>query len=162
MGFSRQEYWNGLPFPPPGDLPNPRIEPASLSSPKRPCIGRQGLYHYYHLPCFILYSKAKFACHSRHSLALQGTPGTPRHSLDFLFSHYSPLSWKGHLFWMLVLEGLVGLHRTVQLQLLQHYWLGHRLGLLLCWTVSWWSSVILIWFSVSQKSMMRRIPQDTW
>ena len=31
---------------------------------------------------------------------------------------------------MLVLEGLVGLHRTVQLQLLQHYWLGHRLGLL--------------------------------
>ena len=29
---------------------------------------------------------------------------------------------------MLVLEGLVGLHRTVQLQLLQHYWLGPRLG----------------------------------
>ena len=31
--------------------------------------------------------------------------------------------------WVLVLEGLVGLHRTVQLQLLQHYWLGHRLTL---------------------------------
>ena len=31
---------------------------------------------------------------------------------------------------MLVLKGLVGLHRTVQLQLLQHYWLGLRLGLL--------------------------------
>ena len=30
---------------------------------------------------------------------------------------------------MLVLEGLVGLHRNIQLQLLQHYWLGHRLGL---------------------------------
>ena len=29
MGFSRQEYWSGLPFPPPGDLPNPGIEPAS-------------------------------------------------------------------------------------------------------------------------------------
>ena len=29
---------------------------------------------------------------------------------------------------MLVLKGLVSLHRTVQLQLLQHYWLGHRLG----------------------------------
>ena len=28
---------------------------------------------------------------------------------------------------VLVLKGLVGLHRTVQLQLLQHYWLGHRL-----------------------------------
>ena len=29
---------------------------------------------------------------------------------------------------MLVLEGLSGLHRTIQLQLLQHYWLGHRVG----------------------------------
>ena len=29
MGFSRQEHWNGLPFPPPGDLPDPRIEPGS-------------------------------------------------------------------------------------------------------------------------------------
>ena len=28
-GFSRQEYWGGLPGPPPGDLPNPGIEPAS-------------------------------------------------------------------------------------------------------------------------------------
>jgi len=33
MGFSRQEYCSGLPFPPPGDLPNPRIEPTSLVSP---------------------------------------------------------------------------------------------------------------------------------
>ena len=33
MGFSRQEYWNGLPFSPPGDLPNPGIKPASLMSP---------------------------------------------------------------------------------------------------------------------------------
>ena len=29
MGFSRQESWTGLPFPSPGDLPNPRIEPGS-------------------------------------------------------------------------------------------------------------------------------------
>ena len=33
MGFPRQEYWNGLPFSSPGDLPNPGIEPVS-------CIGR--------------------------------------------------------------------------------------------------------------------------
>ena len=33
MGFSRQEYWSGLPLPPPGDLPNPEIKPASLTSP---------------------------------------------------------------------------------------------------------------------------------
>ena len=29
MGFSRQEYWCGLPFPSPGDLPDPGIEPRS-------------------------------------------------------------------------------------------------------------------------------------
>ena len=29
MGFSRQEYWSGLPFPSPRDLPNPRIKPGS-------------------------------------------------------------------------------------------------------------------------------------
>ena len=29
MGCSRQEYWSGLPYPPPGDLPDPRIEPGS-------------------------------------------------------------------------------------------------------------------------------------
>ena len=33
VGFSRQEYWSGLPFPPPGDLLDPAIEPAFLSSP---------------------------------------------------------------------------------------------------------------------------------
>ena len=33
MEFSRQEYWRGLPCPPPGDLPNPEITPASLTSP---------------------------------------------------------------------------------------------------------------------------------
>ena len=31
--FSRQEYWSGLPFPTPGDLPDPGIEPSSLPSP---------------------------------------------------------------------------------------------------------------------------------
>ena len=36
MRFSRQESWSGLPFPPPGDLPDLRIEPGSLIS----CIGR--------------------------------------------------------------------------------------------------------------------------
>ena len=32
MGFSRQECWSGLPFPSPGDLPDPGIDPASLMS----------------------------------------------------------------------------------------------------------------------------------
>ena len=41
MGFSRQEYWSGLPFPSPGDLPNPGIEPRSLHY-------RQMRYHLSH------------------------------------------------------------------------------------------------------------------
>ena len=32
MGFSKQEYWSGLPFPPPADLPSPGTEPTSLTS----------------------------------------------------------------------------------------------------------------------------------
>jgi len=37
VGFPRQEYWSGLPFPSPGDLPDPEIEPVSL-------FGRRVLY----------------------------------------------------------------------------------------------------------------------
>ena len=36
IGFSRQEYWDGLLFPTPGDLPNPEIKPASFKSPALP------------------------------------------------------------------------------------------------------------------------------
>jgi len=48
MEFSRQEYWSRLPFPPPGDLPDPRIKPAfppladgffTLESPGKPHLG---------------------------------------------------------------------------------------------------------------------------
>ena len=42
MGFPRQEYWTGLPFPPSGDLPVPETEPVSCT----PCIGRWVLYHW--------------------------------------------------------------------------------------------------------------------
>ena len=36
MGFSRQEYWSGLPFPSAGDLPNPEMESVSLVPPALP------------------------------------------------------------------------------------------------------------------------------
>ena len=42
MGFPRQEYWSGLPWPPPGHLLDPGIEPASLMSP---ALAAQVLYH---------------------------------------------------------------------------------------------------------------------
>ena len=56
IGFSKQEYWNGLLCPPPGDLRHPGIEPMS---PAAPALGRQVLYHSHHLrwtfkPSFIL------------------------------------------------------------------------------------------------------------
>ena len=41
MELSKQEYWGGLPFPTPGNHPNPEIEPMSLVS----CLGREILYH---------------------------------------------------------------------------------------------------------------------
>ena len=49
MGFSRQEYWSGLPYPPPRDLPNPGLEPTSLMSPalagsSLPLLGRGQMF----------------------------------------------------------------------------------------------------------------------
>ena len=56
--------------------------------------------------------KAKLACYPRCFLT----------SYFCILVHYD----EKDIFWVLVLEGLVDLHRTVQLQLLQHYWSGHR------------------------------------
>ena len=47
MGFSRQEYWSGLPFPSQGDLPDPEIEPASpvLQPDSLPLSHQGNFYH---------------------------------------------------------------------------------------------------------------------
>ena len=84
------------------------------------CILLENLYQ--PLPCFILYSKDKFAYYSRYFL-------TSYFCIPVLYNE------KDIFFGVSVLESLVGLHRTIQLQLLQHYWLGHRLGLLWYWMV---------------------------
>ena len=56
MGFSRQEYWSGLPCPPARGLPDPGIEPVSLTSPplaggllttSTTCADRQGFHQLY-------------------------------------------------------------------------------------------------------------------
>ena len=61
MGFSKQEYWSGFSCPPPEDLPNPGIEPASLMSPalaggffttelpEKPLYGRETSKHSFSL-----------------------------------------------------------------------------------------------------------------
>ena len=57
-----------------------------------------------------LYSKAKFACYSRYFLTSYFCIPVPYNEKDIFFG-------------VLALKGLVGLHRTIQLQLLQHYWI---------------------------------------
>ena len=68
------------------------------------------------LAYFILYSKAKFTCYSRYLFVLYFCIPEPYDEKDF--------------FVVFVLDSLAGLHRMIQLQLLWHYWLGHRFGLL--------------------------------
>ena len=55
MGFSRQEYWSGLPCPPPGDLPSPGMEAVTHVS----CVGRWVPYHWRRLGRGML-----LVCHS--------------------------------------------------------------------------------------------------
>ena len=62
-------------------------------------------------------------------------PVTPGISWLPTFAFQSPMMNRTSLFLVLVLESLLGRHRTDQLQLLQHQWLGYRLGLLWCWMV---------------------------
>ena len=85
MGFSRQEYWSGLPFPSPGDLPNPGIEP---------CLphGRQMLYHLSHQGSPIFWHK-KANCSS--TICLKDDP----------LSSEVPL----HLHWQLIVHIFTGL-----------------------------------------------------
>ena len=53
MGFSKQEYWSGLPWPPPGDLPDTEIHPASLISPA--LAGRFFTWRYLGSPYIIIH-----------------------------------------------------------------------------------------------------------
>ena len=84
MGFPRQEYWSGLPFPSPGDLPNPGLEPGSYSllvtSEKTGSSPWRSLFP------FLLTPSCHWQTQKLHSTSLPGlwiTPWTPGHSLDF-------------------------------------------------------------------------------
>ena len=75
MGFSRQEYWSGLPFPSPGALPDPGIEPGSLTlqaeslasePPGKLNVDKMG-------PAFPI--KGAIACSTLYSTPAQGWPG---------------------------------------------------------------------------------------
>ena len=68
MGFSRQEYWSGLPFPPPGDLSDPGFKLVSLVS----CTGKQVLYH-------LVVSSVAQSCPTLCDPMDCSTPGFPVH-----------------------------------------------------------------------------------
>ena len=96
MKFSRQEYWSRLPFPTPGDLPNPGIEPASLWVS---CIGSWFLYH-----CTTW--EVKFFSQIQHiqfSLVAQSCPTlcNPRNrsTPDLPVYHQLPESTQTHVHW---------------------------------------------------------------
>ena len=85
MGFSRQEYWSGLPFPSPGDLPDPGMEPGSpalqagslLSEPAgKPCLQFMHIYLKLPLPSLLILSLFSitqiFVCSLTHSIICTG------------------------------------------------------------------------------------------
>ena len=74
-------------------------------------------------------------------------------SLDFLIFHSSRLWWKRYLFNLL--EGILCLHRTIQLHLLQHSWLGHRFAFLFYYFFFSFSSADI-------SSELSRMAQPSW
>ena len=89
MGVSRQEYWSGLPFPPPGDLPNPGMENTSLMSPALVGVffttvppGRIPVITY-------LIKCLPYVCEAYAVMSA----GFPRPRADCHFSASSPLKW---------------------------------------------------------------------
>ena len=74
MEMFRQEFWNGLPFPTPGDLPHPGIEPVSLASPVLAGEffitgppGKPLIHDFSSLPLHLLFSKLE--CYGLHLLS---------------------------------------------------------------------------------------------
>jgi len=84
--------------------------------------------------CVLLAKLFISLCPASFSIPRSNVPVTPGISWLPTFAFQFPIM-KKISFSLLVLEGLVRLHRTIQLQLLQHYWLGHRLGWLWYWMV---------------------------
>ena len=84
MEFSRQEYWNGLPFPSPGDLSNPGIEPASLVPPAM--TGR------FSTTSPLQFSSVAQLCPTLFDPMDCSMPGLPVHHQAGVYSNSCPLS----------------------------------------------------------------------
>ena len=86
------------------------------------------------LICNVTWQNSVSLCPASFCIPGPNLPITPGLSWLPTFAFQSPIM-KRTSFWVLVLEGHVGLHRTIHLQLLQHYCSGDRLGLLRNWMV---------------------------
>ena len=103
MGFSREEYWSVLPCPPPGDLPNPGMKPASRVS----CIGRQILYRCATWEALHNHSVAKITmrfssvhfswsvCLAASVLSNSVTPWTAAHQVPLSMGFFRQEYWSG-------------------------------------------------------------------
>ena len=153
MGFPRQEYWSGLPFPPPGDLPNPGTEPKSLvppalaggffttEPPGKPTLGSVFLNHsisYYNFVCWplLLYPLGADWGEERHSPRPAAgepglSPGAPlwTHLLYFQLNLTSKLALLMELGGNLVAHSAMYPEQTLSLPLLKAgYFSGGRWG----------------------------------
>ena len=107
-------------------------------------------------------------CKTLMAFAIQATPGTPRPNLPVTpgipwlptFAFQPPIMKRTSLL-VLVLGGLIGFHRTIQPQLLQHYWLGHRLELLWYWMVCLGKEHSVI-FKTAPKNYILDSSLDLW
>ena len=138
LGFSRQEHWSGLPFPSPvhesekwkwscSVVSNPQqpheLQPSRLLHPwdfpgKSTGVGCHCLLRLKHLDNSISYTFPELLSSCKKISSSQ-----QMEDVNYLTSYFCiPFSYdeKDISFLVLVLEGLVGLHRTSQLQLLQH------------------------------------------
>ena len=102
MGFSRQEYWSGLPCPSPGDLPNPWMEPMSLTSP---ALASRFFTTSTTWEAHIYLGPIKNKWPLRSSLNLIFCASPCHGAWEFLKdSNYSPCVFLGKALWYIVLE----------------------------------------------------------
>ena len=92
MGFSRQEYWSGLPCPPPGDLPDPGVKPTYYVS----CIGIDATWEALIIPSVLDFRfQSNVTCPRSHRKWQNWDSQLAAFSLPVLAPHKQPVLWMG-------------------------------------------------------------------
>ena len=140
MGFCRQEYWSGLPFPSPGDLPNPEMEPSlphcrqilyRLSHQKSPPI-----YMFTFIKnCQMLKSLYCFHCPCQQMKA-PTAPWSHQHLVLFFLFFLSSFIFLNALIFSLLVS-----HCGFNLQLFNYQWCLISFGIFTCYPYSFFGKV---------------------